>query len=200
MAAAGNPAPDGPYWQTYQRARMEAAHASGVAARAAWLVAGGYERSGTAGAASAFPPAPPGGTQVPNSGGTQVPNSSDIPLFPGGDPYLQETQILPPTLPGAAGATQQHAPKAMGSVPQGQPRYRSRERSRDRSRSPRTATEIAEALAEAAARDAEIAETLRPRATQHAGAEPVATPSTATAAAAEPVTEAPTEESPSTLE
>jgi hypothetical protein len=186
MAAAGNPTPDGPYWQTFQRARMEAAQASGVAARAAWLTAGGYERTGSAGA-----------------GGTQVPSSSEIPLFPGGDPNLQETQILPPTWPGAAAAPQPHAAKASGTVPQGQTRYRSRERSRDRSRSPRTATELAEAaaaLAEAAAHDAELAETLRPRATQAPGTQPEAVPPAVAAAAAEPPIEAPTEEPPSTLE
>ena len=149
-AAAGHPAADGPLWQAHQRVRAEAAAASHHASSAAWEAAGG-------------------GTHYFTAAPGEVPNSSDIPLFPHGDRNLQETQLLPPSLPGAV---QHHAAP----------------RARDRSRSPRTAAEIAEAAmaaahaaaedanaeaeteaaAAAALQDAAIAEALRPRIAQPA--------------------------------
>jgi hypothetical protein len=194
MSAAGNPAPDGPYWQTFQRAKMEAAQASMSAARAAWTAEGGHDYTifPAAGFAAQLP-APP-----PPPANAEIPSSSNLPLFPNGNPNLQETQIMPPTWPSAT----PQAPKPSENVPQGQTRNRSRERSRDRSRSPRTTAEIAAAAAataEAAAHDAEIAETLRPRDTQVADAQAGAQaepPAQPPAEAADP----PSQEVPSTLE
>ena len=154
MQAAGNPDPTGPYWQTHQRATLEADQAHLLAARTSWLSAGGQGDLFTV-----FPGNLPGAP----SGSQGVPSSSEIPLFPGGNPNMQETQIVPPSLPGAV---HQHLQQQQQQQNFQQAPAR-RERSRDRSRSPRTAAELAaaeEATAAArAAQDEEIADVLRPR-------------------------------------